>query len=559
VGSWFQLDSSPRNGLAAAVNFLFFKKFMFKLNYKQLLSLPKVFQIYGDRNWLREKFLVWTLPAVVRDSACLIFVVSFCFIKHRSSHFLVLYVIISFSIYYYWVRFLQLKTIEPLHGKLQSVFDLAFNIRYLYVLVAVSPYLLGFFSFICTIGIYLFYAVKSAYLVTETAASTLGTTMLEMSGELLEGPVAERAAQFVGRDMKSFKELVIFKKFGPWLEAAKNSSAGFFPISLSPLLHLQCVKNPEILALKSAGNIVGNSEALQQPLPGATAEQSWLFAVCASLVRKSVSHPNSLDQWQPTKLAVKWPLLSAPQWIPLWSAFYRSFFAKQCLALLIDKPFLLARTVRKHFSFVYTFENMGEAPFFGPFTNDLELFKVLANFSFEKFSLFQFFSFSFETAFRLWIPIFSLGYKDWLAWWIHPYTEICFMNLIGQSRYIFEPYIVAVSLVLENSIQQIYASFYMDRWFFPLCSWLTEGNPFGLHFRKLSTFILTVAGYQLKYASIYVPAEQARRAFLPRVFEILITPFIFGFKLLVWLFYDFFIYIPEVIFDPFFDPFFILW
>ena len=415
---------------------------MFKLNYRQIFnfSLPKALIKYKDNEWFREKLFIWTGPPVTRDTVCLLFVVSFCFVKHSSSHFLLLYVIISLSIYYYWVRFQQLKYTEPLHGKLQTVFDLSFDIRYLSALVPRSTFFAGFFAYICTIGVYLFYAVKSILVMSEPTSLSSG----------------------------------------PWIESAKTSSAGFFPVSMTALIHLQCLIDPKEYQTKLG-----------------IAQNSMNFG--------------------------------------------------------------------KYFSFAYIFDNRGAAPFFGKFTNDLELLTLLENFSFEKFSLFQFFIFTYRTAFRLWIPLFSGGYQNFLVWWIHPYSEVSFINILGQPRYIFEPFIIAVSLVLEDSIQQIYASFYMDRWVFPLYAILNQpGFPFGLFQAtneaigplvsglsfgqsealvsigptptKFSKFILTSLGYLLKYAPIYVPCEQARFRATHRFAEIIFSPFILGFQLFVFLF-----------------------
>lgn len=415
---------------------------MFKMNYRQIfnLSLPKALMKYKDNEWFREKLFVWTGPPVTRDTACLLFVLSFCFVKHSSSHFLLLYVIISLSIYYCWVRFQQLKYTEPLYGKLQTVFDLSFDIRYLSALVPRSTFFAGFFAYICTIGVYLFYAVKSILVMSEPTSLSSG----------------------------------------PWIESAKTSAAGFLPVSMTSLIHLQCLIDPR--------------------------------------------------EYQ-TKLGI----------------------TKNSL------------NFGKYFSFAYIFDNRGAAPFFGQFTNDLELLTLLENFSFEKFSLLQFFIFTYRTAFRLWIPIFSGGYQNFLVWWIHPYSEVSFINILGQSRYIFEPFIIAVSLVLEDSIQQIYASFYMDRWVFPLYAIMNQpGFPFTL-FKvtneamkwlsfgqsqtwtsgdvsidptptKFSKFVLTSFGYQLKYAPIYVPCEKARFRATHRFAEIIFSPFILGFQLFVFLF-----------------------
>ena len=547
---------------------------MFKLNYKQLLSLPVAFVRYSNRSWLCEKIWVWTLPPVTRDSAAGLFVFSFCFIKHRSSHYLLLYAIISFSIYYYWVRFLQLKYTEPLYGQLQAFLDLAFDIRYLYRLVTLSPYLLGFFSHICTIGLYLLYAGKSILVTVEqTTVPTREGVQLAAAKAIetsLEGPALEAAAKFVGLDVGAFQALLTLKGFGPWFESVKNSSAGFFPFSMTSLLHLQCDKDPEMV----------------EPLEAVLSRAPELLKQEVGWCHLPQAVPSAHGYWVSPRVVI-------------WSSWYKNF----CRRLVYGMP-------GKYMSFAYKFQNNGEAPFFGRFTNDLEMMKLLANVSSETFSLFQFFTFSFRTAFRLWIPIFPLGYKDWLAWWIHPYSEISLINLIGQSRYIFEPFMIAVSLVLDKSIQQIYASFYMDQWFFPLYHFLNKWNKLRpatieetrnaflnplspldsigadprhglvpedltesfpeagseLIFKpsKFSKFILTVAGYSVKYAVIYVPCEQARIRTQLLIFEILFfRPFVVAFKLLtlsfkilVWIVSDSFLhFIPEVIFDPFFTSF----
>ena len=531
---------------------------MFKLNYKQLLSLPVAFVRYGNRTWLCQKIFIWILPSVTRDSAFGLFVLSFCLIKHRSSHYLILYAIISFSIYNSWVKFLQLKYTEPLYGRLQGKFDLAFDIRHLYRVVAVSPYLLGFFSHICTIGLYLLYAGKSILISAEqtavaTKALATATAQELVSNEAVQGllqtgasvttiemsvadPVIAAAAKFVGVEVGSFKALLALKGFAPWFESVKNSSAGFFPISMTSLLHLQCVKDPEIA----------------EPLYQAFSRAPELFFYAPYAVQSASNYWVS-------------PV------VKLWSDYYQAY----CKGLAYGMP-------GKYISFAYMFAHNGGAPFFGHFRNDLELMKLLGNFSSETFSLFQFFGFSFRTAFRLWIPIFPLGYKDWLAWWIHPYSEISLINLIGQSRYIFEPFMIAVSLVLDNSIQQLYASYYMDRWFFPLFHFLNQWNKLRpatvLETRdaffnpvdsvseevfkpsKFSKFILNLTGYTVKYAAIYVPCEQARIRTQLYILElIIIGPFILAFKILtvsfrvfVWLLYDSFIHFsPEVVFNPF--------
>jgi hypothetical protein len=436
---------------------------VFKLNYRQIFnfSLPKALVRYRNNSWFREKLFVWTAPAVTRDSLCLLFVVSFCFFKHSSSHFLLLYVIISVSIYYYWVRFQQLKYTEPLHGKLQTVFDLSFDIRYLTALVPLSTFFAGFFAYICTIGVYLFYAAKSILLMSD------------------RNPFHgfNSVANFVGCCS------------GGWIQSAKTSSAGFFPRAVNELGSMAPLNLEKY-----------SSQVDLRDLPGSL--------------------------------------------LP---------------------------------SFVYIFDNMGAAPFFGRFTTDLEILKVLENFSFEKFSLFQFFIFTYRTAFRVWIPLFSGGYRNFLIWWIHPASEASVINLLGQPRYLFEPFILAVSLVLENSIHQIYASFYMDRWVFPLCAFLNQqGFPFswfvnfvdfravadkagqqptklatGLtHFMdfqytkfghvgctkptNLSKFVLLSIGYILKYAPIYVPCEQGRYQTIHKIAEIFFSPFIFGCKLFLF-------------------------
>jgi hypothetical protein len=553
---------------------------MFKLNYKQLLSLPVALVKYGNRSWLYEKILVWTFPSVTRDYAVGIFVLSFCFLRHRSSHFLLLYVIISFSIYYYWVRFLQLKYTEPLYGQLQASLDLAYDIRHLYRLVTLSPYILGLFSHICTIGLYLFYAGKSVLLTSEMQSQDI----IEVGEDpLVEDPLVESAAKFLGLELGGLKALIALKGFAPWFASVKNSSAGFFPISMTSLLHLQCIKDPEVLKpLREAAFIVPK---LMEP------ELGW----------DPYPVPSASGYWVSPR-------------VQSWSVLYRGFLAK-----------LFYGTPGKYISFAYMFDNMGTAPFFGRFTNDLELIKLLGNFSFEKFSLLEFFSFSFRTAFRLWIPIFSVGYKDALAWWIHPYSEMSLINVFGYSRYIFEPFMIAISLVLENSIQQIYASFYMDQYFFPIYHFLNQwnklrpatldgtrqaflhslahgmagmdGTPPGfcpgpkvpanllgsenvsgeepmkwalteildatsVPFKpsKISKFILTLGGYTVKYAPIYIPCEEARIRTQLLILEILfLRPFIivfkiftFGLKVFAWLVYDSFIhFIPEVIFNPF--------
>ena len=517
---------------------------MFKLTYKQLVVLPFVLGKYKNSRRLREQFLIWTLPSVMRDSVVLIFVVSFCFVKHRSSHFLVLYVIISFSIYYFWLRFLQLKYSEPLPSKLQAKYDLVFDIRHLYRLVALSPYLTGFFAVICILGIYLLYAGKSILLTAALASETV-------AHETLEGPVEQAAAEFLGMKMAAFRRLLDLKGFRPWLESAKNSSAGFFPISMTSLLHLQCFTDLHIW--KPAEQALIEQGKSQLPGLRLLPEPTSLSTISGSNLQAPNGVSNSLS-------------------VQLWSLFYQVFLSKQ----ILGKP-------TKYITYAYMFKNMGSGPFFGHFRNDLELVKLLENLSSETFSLFQFLRFAFETAFRLWIPIFSLGYKSWLAWWIHPYCDISLINLIGQSRYIFEPFMIGVSLVLDDSIQQIFASFYMDRWFFPAYHFLNGWNPLrpanmlescaayfnssdgklGFQPNKLSKFILTVAGYNLKYASIYVPCEQTRIRVTLQIFKVLLSPIIipvvigfhilvFSFKVFVWLTYDSFIhFIPEVIFNPF--------
>ena len=158
---------------------------------------------------------------------------------------------------------------------------------------------------------------------------------------------------------------------------------------------------------------------------------------------------------------------------------------------------------------------------------------------------------------------------------------------------------IAISLVLENSIQQIYASFYMDRLIFPAYYFLNHWNKLrpatledtreafltslsGAAFEagsvselmplkwanfkptKFSQMILTLGGYIVKYAPIYVPAEEARIRNQLLIFEIIfLRPFIIVFKILTfglnvfaWLVYDSFIhFIPEIVFDPFFGAF----
>ena len=531
---------------------------MFKLNYKQLVSLPVAFVRYENRTWLWEKILVWTLPSVTRDSSLGLFVLSFCLIKHRSSHYLILYAIISFSIYNYWVKFLQLKYTEPFYGRLQGKLDLFFDIRHLYRLVLISPYLLGLFSHICTIGLYMLYAGKSILVSAEqTVVATKAlatakaqelvsneavrgllqagatTTAIEAS---LEDPVIETAAKFVGLELGAFQALLALKGFAPWFESVKNSSAGFFPISMTSLLHLQCAKDPE--------RVESFYKAFSR------APELFSHAPC---VYETSNH----------------------YWVSPLAAYWKVYYQSLCRVLDFGMP-------GKYISFAYKFAHNGGAPFFGRFTNDLELMKLLGNFSSETFSLFQFFGFSFRTAFRLWIPIFSLGYKDWLAWWVYPYSEISLINLIGKSRYIFEPFMIAVSLVLDNSIQQIYASFYMDRWFFPLFHFLNRWNTLrpatvletrdaffnpadsvsGGVFKpsKFSKFILNFTGYTVKYAAIYVPCEQARIRTQLYILELIFCrPFVIVFQILtlslrvfVWLIYDSFIHFsPEVIFNPF--------
>ena len=398
---------------------------MFKFNYNQIfqLAFSKALVKYRNNDWFREKLIVWTVPPVARDSLCLLFVISFCFVKHSSSHFVVLYVIISISIYYYWVRFQQLKYSEPLHGKLQTVFDLSFDIRYLSAFVPRSTLFLGFFAYICTIGVYLFYAAKSILLITGDLKLPISWVQASTN---LDGIGSKIAASL-------------------WIDSIQKSSAGFFPLSMTVLSPLQCLMDP--------------------------------------------------SQYQ-TKLGIT----------------QNSF------------------NFGKYLSLAYNFDNKGLAPFFGHFTTDLEILKVLEHFSFQKFSLFQFFSFTFQTAFRVWIPLFSGGYKNFLVWWVHPLSEGAFINILSQSRYIFEPYILAVSLVLENSIQQIYASFYMDRWVLPFCTSLNQ-LTFGT---KLSQFVHFSLGYVLKYAPIYIRGEQVRLQTTQKIVEILFSPFILGFQLLVF-------------------------
>ena len=382
---------------------------MFKLNYRQIFnfSFPKALVRYRNNEWFREKLFIWTGPSVTRDTACLAFVVSFCFIKHSSSHFLILYVILSFSIYYYWVRFQQLKYTEPLHSKLQTVFELSFDIRYLNILVPLSTFFSGFFAYICTLGVYLFYTTKSILLMSEPTALSSG----------------------------------------PWIDSVKTSAAGFFPISMTTLIHLQCLVDP-------------------------------------SEYQKKLGIPeNSLN-------------------------------------------------FGKYLSFAYLFDNMGAAPFFGRFTNDLELLKLLENFPFEKFSLFQFFIFTYRAAFRLWIPLFSAGYQN-LVWWIHPYSEVSLINLLGQPRYIFEAFNFAVCLLLENCGQQIYASFYMDRWFLPFYEYLNQNS--GPKSTKFSTFFLVLVSYILKYAPVYVPCEQNRFRIGKKIADILYSPFLWIFKVFLFI------------------------
>ena len=569
---------------------------MFKLNYKQFLSLPVALVKYGNRSWLYEKILVWNLPGATRDFTIGIFVLSFCFIRHRSSHYLLLYVIISFSIYYYWVRFLQLEYTEPFYGQLQFVLDLAYDIKYLSHLIAFSPIILGLFSHICTIGLYLFYAGKSILLTTEKAlmatsdsrtteqlAGALGVPSCDsvalgvaknltsgssavgalLPGNLIEDsahdPAIEAAANYLGVDLGAFKALLALKGFAPWFESVKNSSAGFFPISMTSLLHLQFVKDPEVL----------------KPLREAAA------------IVPTLLEPETGSGFSP------YPVLSDHgYWVSSKVQFWLLAYKAACTSKIYGMP-------GKYISFAYLFDNKGTAPFFGRFTNDLELINLLGNFPFEKFSLLEFFTFSFRTAFRLWIPLFCVGYKDALAWWIHPYSELSLINVVGYSRYIFEPFMIAISLVLENSIQQIYASFYMDRLIFPAYYFLNHWNKLrpatledtreafltslsGAAFEagsvselmplkwanfkptKFSQMILTLGGYIVKYAPIYVPAEEARIRNQLLIFEIIfLRPFIIVFKILTfglnvfaWLVYDSFIhFIPEIVFDPFFGAF----
>ena len=539
---------------------------MFKLNYKQLFSLPVALAKYPSRSWLYEKILVWTVPPVTRDSVVGIFVLSFCFVRHRSSHFLVLYVIISFSIYYYWVRFLQLNYTEPLYGQLQATLDLAYDIRYLSRLVTLSPYILGLFSHICTIGLYLFYAGKSILVMSEMSLGSPQESAQKLLRDTLSGcspatdliemgsndPVVEAATKFLHLDVKAFQTLLRVKGFGPWFLSVKNSSAGFFPISMTSLIHLQLIKDPDVL--KPLREAVVNVPTLLEP------EVGWTV--------RPYPVESSSGYWVSPR-------------VKFWSVFYRAFLTKRFYGM-----------PAKYISFAYLFDNQGTAPFFGRFTNDLELMKVFGHFSFEKFSLLEFFTFSFRTAFRLWIPLFSVGYKDTLAWWIHPYAEFSLMNLFGYSRYIFEPFMIAVSLVLENSIQQIYASFYMDRCFFPVYHFLNQwnklrpatlaetqnaffhslgganlvgrsletGSEFLFKPSKVSTFLLTLGGYTVKYAPIYLPCEEARIRTQLLIFEILFfRPFIlafkvftFGVKIFIWLICDsFHHFTPFIVFDPF--------
>ena len=431
---------------------------MFKFNYNQIVhfSFPKALRRYRNNQWFREKFFVWTIPPVARDSFCLLFVISFCFLQHSSSHFVLLYVIISISIYYYWVRFQQLKYSEPLPGKLQTVFDLSFDIRYLNAFVPRSTFFVGFCAYICIIGVYLFYAAKSIFVIASKAATERGSTLLgKLTPSLVDGRI-------------------------DWIESIKKSSSGFFPVSgatictLTGCCPLQCLVDPSDFQGKF----------------GLT-ENSFYFG--------------------------------------------------------------------KYLSFAYIFDNKGSAPFFGRFTTDLEILKALENFSFEKFSLFQFLLFTFRIGLRIWIPLFSGGYQNLLVWWIHPLNEASFINLFGQSRYIFEPFRLAVSVILENSIQQIYAAFYMDRWVLPFCaninqmtlplSWLKksskeiepflEQQPVKLSSvcvgeTKLSQCVFWSLGYILKYAPIYIPGEQARFRGTQKIVEILFSPFLVGFQLLVF-------------------------
>ena len=323
---------------------------MFRITYRQLFSFSflKVLVRYSNRKWLRAKFQ-WSAPFLTRDFCGAVFVFSFCFVKHSSSHFLLLYVIISVTIYYFWVRFQQLKYTESLPGKLQNRWNLCFDIRYLYRIVPRSTKFAGFFAYFSILGIYLFYAGKSILLITDpTGASEVGSV-----------------------------------KGGPWIQLAKTSTAGFFPISITSLIHLQCVGNPLQRQLKS---------------------------------------PNSIP----------------------------------------------AEFLGKYWCFAYTFHNMGGAPFFGRFTNDLEILKFLGNFQFEKFSLFEFYNFTVQTVCRIWLPVIFGGYNQLLAWAVHPHYPEALLNIRLKHRFFFDQFANALIFVFPTSQQQIEATFQMNRWVWPV-------------------------------------------------------------------------------------------
>lgn len=438
---------------------------MFKIKYRHLLriSAPGILVRYSNREWLREKFFVWTLPPVTRDTLCLLFVISFCFVKHSSSHFLVLYAIISLSIYYCWIRFQQLKITEPLYGQLQTVLNLSYDIRYLNIFVPLSTFFAFFFAAICIIGIYLMYATKSILLMCDPISG---------AEKLIQGPAPiSLAAHFIGgtngteqpgeqpTKLATNRLLAvgsswlqkIFHLRGPvpqsgqqslvqvWVDSAKNSSAGFFPFCITELHHLQCFIDPTPYQLKN-GFVTPNQVANH---------------VASTL-----------------------------------------------------EPFF-----GKYFSFAYIFENMGGAPFFGRFTTDLELLRFFHNFHFENFALLEFFHFTFQNAFRIWIPLFSGGFRKHLAWWFNPYSEITgpysvgstmdlsMINIIGIHRYFCDILFDGFWLVLPGSPRQLLATLSIRRILEPV---------YKLDPSLFTEFLIGIASYLEKYAPIYVPLEQER-------------------------------------------------
>lgn len=355
---------------------------MWKLDYRVFVSLtiftaPIRLVRYRNKLWLRTRLGVWALPTLSRDIAATLFLISFLFVKHPSSHFLKLYAIISFITYYLWVRFLQTKSPpQQYYKKLQILWNFLFDLRYLKRLMDRGIYYVAGFAYICIIGIYLFYATKS---------------ILMTVGETSE-PIPGITSQI-------------------WKDLVKTSPAGFVFYKRTELIHLQCLVDP--------------------------------------------------TEYQKT---------------------------------FVNIPHRLG----KYVSDVYHFNNKKFPPFFGRFTNDLEILKFLGNLDFQNFRLFTFFIFAFRTACRLWLPLFCGGYDRFLVWWDHPYEPTAFVNLTWHSRVYFSYFRRLICVLLPSSYDQICSQYFMEKIVFPLYDLIP------------SKFVLYCGGYALKYPPIYLPLEHFR-------------------------------------------------